>query len=104
MTDGTPPCQFLKATREPRAQIIWRRNQGHRERQQVLRCMSQKLARLRHADCVEQCPSSKAKRRKTYARTSSSQFDPKRSFVSAWQGACFGTTADVWIYDGLSGR
>ena len=35
---------------------------------------------------------------------SSSQFDAKRSFVSAWQGACFGTTADVWIYDGLSGR
>src|ERR1700737_4381129 len=26
------------------------------------------LARLRHADCIEQCPSSRAKR-KTYART-----------------------------------
>src|SRR3981081_1018575 len=47
MTDGTPPCQFLKATREPRAQIIWRRSEGHRERQQVLRCMSQKLALFR---------------------------------------------------------
>src|SRR3981081_1430983 len=33
-----------------------------------LRCMSLLLARLRHADCVEQCPSSRAKR-KTYART-----------------------------------
>src|SRR5258708_25977690 len=34
----------------------------------LLLCMSPLLARWRHADCVEQCPSSRAKR-KTYVRT-----------------------------------
>jgi hypothetical protein len=53
----------------------------------LLQCMSQVLAQMRSAECIEQCPMLRAKR-KTYALTlSSSRFDPRRT--SSCSPRCF---------------
>ena len=60
------------------------------------------LARLRHADCIEQCPSSRAKQ-KTYAQTEffSSQFDPFRTCGEA--GLDKTRSIGAWLFRHLFG-
>ena len=55
---------------------------------------SPSLARLRHADYVEQCPSSGAKRKTYVLALSSSQFDPQQ----ASRYARFSRVVHVAIY------
>jgi len=45
-----------------------------------IRCVSPKVGRLRHAYCVEQCPSS-GQSGKHVLIVSSSHFDPERTFL-----------------------
>ena len=48
--------------------LLGRADEAIEQKRHLLRRMSLQLAQMRSADCIEQCPSSRAKR-KTYART-----------------------------------
>ena len=61
------------------AGVVFSRRRSDRMRLCLLQRMSPLLARLRHADCVEQCPSSRQSGKHVLV-LSSSQFDPKPTF------------------------